>query len=107
MLILRIAASLLLTAAAFSVSAQGDAEAGKLKAYTCTGCHGITGYKNVYPHYHVPKIGGQNYEYLVAALTDYKNGGRKHPTMGAQASSFSDEDVADLAAYLSSLTAAK
>lgn len=107
MLILRIAASLLLTAAAFSVSAQGDAEAGKLKAYTCTGCHGIAGYKNVYPHYHVPKIGGQNYEYLVAALTEYKNGGRKHPTMGAQASGFSDEDVADLAAYLSSLTAAK
>lgn len=107
MLIVRIAASLLLFAAAFSVAAQGDVEAGKLKAYTCTGCHGIAGYKNVYPHYHVPKIGGQNYEYLVAALTEYKNGGRKHPTMAAQASSFSDEDVADLAAYLSSLNTAK
>ena len=105
--ILRIVVSLLFSAAACSVSAQGDVEAGKLKAYTCTGCHGITGYKYVYPHYHVPKIGGQNYDYLVAALTEYKDGGRTHPTMGAQASSFSDEDIADLAAYLSSLATAE
>ncbi len=104
---LRLAASLLLSATAFAASAQGDAEAGKNKAYTCTGCHGIAGYKNVYPHYHVPKIGGQNYEYLVAALTEYKNGNRKHPTMEAQAEGFSDEDIADIAAYLASLTPAK
>src|SRR5690606_26961749 len=68
--ILRLAASLLLSATAFTASAQGNAEAGKNKAYTCTGCQGIAGYKNVYPHYHVPKIGGQNYEYLVTALTE-------------------------------------
>lgn len=105
--ILRLAASLLLTATAFTASAQGDVEAGKNKAYTCTGCHGISGYKNVYPHYHVPLIGGQNYEYLVAALTEYKNGNRKHPTMEAQAESFSDQDIADIAAYLASLTPTK
>lgn len=90
-------AMLLLAAPAF---AQGDAAKGKLKAYTCTGCHGIEGYKNVYPHYHVPKIGGQNYDYLVAALTAYQKGERKHPTMQAQAESFSAEDIADIAAYL-------
>lgn len=107
--ILRLAASLLLIAAAFTASAQsqGNVEAGKNKAYTCTGCHGIAGYKNVYPHYHVPKIGGQNYDYLVAALTEYKNGNRKHPTMEAQAESFSEQDIADIAAYLASLTPAK
>jgi cytochrome c553 len=104
---LRIAASIIALALAFPVAAQGELEAGKLKAYTCTGCHGITGYKNIYPHYHVPKIGGQNYDYLVAALTEYKNGNRKHPTMGAQASSFSDADIADLATYLSSLATSK
>ena len=48
--------------------AAGDYEAGKIKAYTCTGCHGIVGYKNTYPMYHVPRIGGQNKEYLVIAL---------------------------------------
>jgi cytochrome c553 len=82
------------------VLAKGDAEKGKLKAYTCTGCHGIEGYKNVYPHYHVPKIAGQNYDYLVIALTAYQKGERKHPTMQAQAESFTAEDIADIATYL-------
>lgn len=85
--------------------AQGDADHGRELAYTCTGCHGIPGYKNVYPHYHVPKIGGQNYEYLVAALTAYRNGERPHPTMRAQAESFSEQDIRDIATYLSGLGA--
>ena len=85
--------------------AKGDAKAGQQKAYTCTGCHGIEGYKNIYPHYHVPKIGGQNYEYLIAALTGYRTGDRAHPTMQAQAESFSDQDIADIATYLSGLGA--
>lgn len=82
---------------------KGNAENGRTLAYTCQGCHGITGYKNVYPSYHVPRIGGQSSEYLVQALTGYKQGTRKHPTMQAQAQSFSEQDIADLAAYLSSL----
>lgn len=107
---LTIAASLLLalptlafaqqTAAA---SAAGDAAKGKQLTYTCQGCHGVTGYKNAYPNYHVPRIGGQSTQYLVNALTEYKAGKRKHPTMQAQAESFSDQDIADIAAYLSSL----
>ena len=64
---------------------------------------GIPGYKNVYPHYHVPKIGGQNYDYLVAALTEYKTGHRKHPTMQAQGESLSDQDIRDIAAWISSV----
>ena len=71
--------------------------------YTCQGCHGVTGYKNAYPNYHVPRIGGQSQQYLVNALTEYKKGTRKHPTMQAQATSFSDADIAAIAAYLSSL----
>lgn len=81
----------------------GNAEAGRTLAYTCQGCHGVTGYKNAYPSYHVPRIGGQSSEYLVQALTEYKEGKRKHPTMQAQSQSFSAQDIADLAAYLSSL----
>ena len=71
---------------------------GKQLTYTCQGCHGITGYKNAYPSYHVPKIGGQSAQYLLNALTEYKKGTRKHPTMQAQAQSFSDQDIADIAA---------
>ena len=84
--------------------ARGDAEAGKLKVYTCTGCHGIPQYKNIYPHYSVPKIGGQNFEYLVQALTAYRNGAREHPTMQAQAQGYSEQDIVDIATYLSGLS---
>lgn len=74
-------------------------ENGKMLAFTCAGCHGIPEYRNAYPSYHVPKIAGQNEAYLANALKAYKNGDRQHPTMVAQASSFSDQDIADIAAY--------
>lgn len=94
-----------LFASAESARAEGDAEAGKVKAYTCKGCHGITGYNNVYPTYKVPKVGGQHYEYLVLALKEYRAGEREHPTMSLQASSLSDQDIEDVAAYLATLNA--
>ena len=100
---LLLASCLLLAAPAAVAQAQGDAQNGRQLVYTCQGCHGVTGYKNAYPNYHVPKIGGQSEVYLVNALTEYQQGKRKHPTMQAQAESFSDQDVADIAAYLSSL----
>ena len=81
----------------------GSAERGKQLTFTCQGCHGVTGYKNAYPNYHVPRIGGQSAVYLTDALTEYKKGARKHPTMQAQAQSFSEQDIADIAAYLSEL----
>jgi cytochrome c553 len=84
-------------------AAAGNAANGKQLTFTCQGCHGVVGYKNVYPTYHVPKIGGQSQQYLLNALTEYKQGKRKHPTMQAQAESFSDQDIADIAVFLSSL----
>lgn len=89
--------------AAGPARAEGDVEAGALKAYTCTGCHGIPGYNNVYPTYKVPRIGGQNYAYLVSALQDYRDGNRNHATMKHQASALSDQDIKDVAAYFASL----
>jgi cytochrome c553 len=98
--------SALLTVAVFlpgPAAAAGDPAEGKLKAYTCTGCHGIPGYNNVYPTYKVPKVGGQNYEYLVTALKQYRAGQRNHSTMQSQAQALSDQDIEDLAAYLAAL----
>jgi cytochrome c553 len=89
---------------ATTAAATGDAERGRSLTYTCQGCHGIAGYKNAYPNYHVPKIGGQSTVYLINALTEYRKGTRKHPTMQAQAQSFSDQDIADIATFLSGLT---
>ena len=91
------------TAAPAPAAASGDAARGKGLTYTCRGCHGLTGYKNAYPSYHVPKLGGQSDVYLRNALMEYRAGKRKHPTMQAQAESFSEQDIADIAAYLSSI----
>ena len=84
--------------------AKGDPQAGRALVYTCGGCHGVTGYRNAYPNYHVPRIAGQNFDYLVAALTEYKKGERAHPTMRAQGESLSEQDINNIAAYLSSLS---
>ena len=89
--------------AATTTTVVGDAENGRALTYTCQGCHGIEGYRNIYPHYHVPLIGGQSAVYLSNALQEYRKGTRKHPTMQAQAQSFSDQDIADIAAFLSGL----
>ncbi len=81
----------------------GDLEAGRSLGYSCLGCHGIDGYRNAYPSYRVPKLGGQKAAYLVVALKGYRNDTRQHPTMSGQASSLSDQDIEDVAAYLASL----
>jgi cytochrome c553 len=78
----------------------GDAKRGHALSYTCNGCHAIPNYKNVYPTYSVPKLHGQRPEYLVAALKAYKSGERSHGTMHSQASSMSEQDMADIAVFL-------
>jgi cytochrome c553 len=80
--------------------AAGDPVIGQKKFYTCVGCHGIENYKNAYPDYDVPRLRHQNAAYIVSALKEYKSGERPHPTMHAQASSLSDQDMEDIAAYL-------
>jgi len=95
---LAIAAAGLIFAA--PASAAGDPVRGKTLGYTCLGCHGIETYKNVYPTYSVPMLRGQHAEYLVAALKAYRAAERGHATMHAHASSLSDQDMEDVAAYL-------
>jgi len=79
--------------------ADGDAERGAVLADTCLGCHGIPGYRNAYPSYRVPKLGGQHEEYLYIALQGYRNKMRPHPTMQAQSATLSEQDMRDLAAF--------
>jgi cytochrome c553 len=82
----------------------GDVQAARAKNSMCIGCHGISGYKATFPEvYHVPKIAGQNAEYLALALDEYRKGTRNHPSMAAIAHSLTDQDIADLATYYSSL----
>ncbi len=98
-----VVAAATLSAAALTAQAQGvtgNADAGKKKAEMCIGCHGILGYQNSFPEIHkVPKISGQSDKYIVSALTAYKKGDRKHPSMRGIAGSLSEQDMADLAAF--------
>ena len=99
------AAALLILSTLFAQSAfaEADLKAGKEIAYSCLGCHGIAGYRNAYPSYRVPKLGGQKATYLVAALNGYKQNTRKHPTMNGQAASLSSQQIEDVAAYFATL----
>ena len=94
------AAALVLAGAA---QAEGDVARGAKLGYTCLGCHGIEGYRNAYPSFRVPKLGGQKTAYLVAALQGYRDGTRTHTTMNAQARSLTDQDIEDVSAYFATL----
>jgi len=94
--------ALMLAAVVTPALAGGDIERGEALADTCLGCHGIPGYRNAYPSFRVPKLGGLDEDYIVIALNGYKSEMRSHPTMQAQAASLSDQDMKDLAAYFAS-----
>ncbi len=100
---LSIVFAFVVAAATFTAQAQelkGDAKAGEKKIAMCIGCHGIVGYQASFPEvYKVPKISGQGVKYITSALNGYKNGERKHPTMRSIATSLTDQDIADVAAY--------
>ncbi len=97
----------LLAAGSMTVSTAAraqDAKAGEKKMQMCVGCHNIPGYQASFPEiYKVPKIAGQNAKYIVSALNAYKKGERKHPSMRAIATTLSDQDMADIAAYYEQL----
>jgi cytochrome c553 len=72
----------------------------------CIGCHGENLNKPVVAEY--PKLAGQPADYLYFALKSYKvsnnpNFGRSNAIMVGQVAQYSDKDLKDMAAYISSL----
>ncbi|TDF36555.1 cytochrome c [Alteromonadaceae bacterium M269] len=84
----------------FSQAQAADIAAGKSSSVACAACHGGNGI-SVIPNY--PNLAGQKELYLVSAIKAYRDGGRQNPIMTQMASNLSDEDIANLAAYFSSL----
>jgi cytochrome c553 len=82
------------------VAYAGNAAAGKEKAKACAACHGADGNTPISPD--IPKLAGQNADYLVKSLQGYKSGTRKNPVMAPMGSNLSQRDMEDLAAYFSS-----
>ncbi|AMO22806.1 hypothetical protein GCM10027034_32800 [Ramlibacter solisilvae] len=93
--------------AAQDAAPKGGATSIEAKVAMCMGCHNIPGYQASFPEvYKVPMIAGQNAKYIASALTAYKNGDRKHPTMRGIAASLSEQDINDVSAYYAALAPA-
>jgi len=73
---------------------------GKKKAdEACAACHGPEGNKPVTAE--TPRLGGQQYDYLVQALTDYRTGARDNAVMSAMAKPLTKKEIGELAEYFS------
>jgi len=78
----------------------GDIEAGKAKSAVCAACHGPAG---ISPADIWPNLAGQKEAYLAKQIKAFRDGERTDPTMAPMVANLTDEDIADLAAYYSSL----
>lgn len=83
-----------------SLSLAADAAEGKEKSMLCSGCHGADGI-SLSPD--IPNLANQKEAYLVKATKDFRSGDRKNPMMNSIVQGLSDDDIANLAAYFSSL----
>lgn len=94
-------------AGSMSVAVAGDAAAGKAKSAVCAACHGIDGIApDAMKAQGYPNLKGQNATYLVNQLKAFKSGtrtGGMTAIMAPMAMPLSDADIANLAAYYSSL----
>jgi cytochrome c553 len=92
---------LTLPLAALSTSGiAADIAAGKSKAATCAGCHGVAGVSLI-PSY--PNLAGQKAAYTAKQLKAFRDKTRKDPVMGGLAAGLTDTDIENLAAYYASL----
>jgi len=75
-------------------------DVGKKKAdEACAVCHGPEGNKPVTPE--TPRLAGQQFDYLVQALTEYRKGTRDNAVMTAMAKPLTEKQVRELAWYFS------
>ena len=81
------------------ILAQGDAAAGQVKSALCATCHGAEGNSEISIN---PKLAGQNFNYIVKQLRDYKSGNRVNATMAAMVAALTDQDILDISAWYSS-----
>ncbi len=83
--------------------AKGDPVEGLKKVeQVCQSCHGLDG-KGLDDTY--PKLAGQFADYMVRALLDYKSGARKNAIMSTFAGTLTEQDMENVSAYYSRLTA--
>ena len=96
--ILRISTIALLTFLG-QAQAAGDITRGKEKAKSCQTCHNADG-QGIGT---MPSLAGAKEEDLAQALRDYRAEKRTNLIMKGEASTLSDDDIANIAAYYASL----
>lgn len=77
-------------------STTGDAVAGEPLSGKCGGCHGQQGHS---ADEKTPSLAGQDAQYLVKTMQNYRDGGRSHAEMKSMLAGVKDKDLADIAAY--------
>jgi cytochrome c553 len=94
-----------LTLAAPAAFADGNAASGKqlFESHTCNSCHGNAAISTKGQDPQPPVLAGQYKDYIIQALHEYKLNQRKGSVMNAMAGPLSDQDIKDLAEYLSAL----
>lgn len=83
----------------------GSATKGQTKAALCMGCHGMNGEGKAMPtgQSSFPRLAGQVPAYFIKSLYDFRTGSRNDAMMAAIAKSLTEPEIADLAAYYSTL----
>jgi len=76
-----------------------DAAKGESKAATCMACHTADGSRGSPAN---PILQGQQPEYIVKQLTEFKNGKRKSAIMMGMAATLGEEDMKNVAAFYGS-----
>lgn len=94
-----------------SLAQAADVQTGKatFEKLNCASCHGADARTPIDPSY--PILAGQHADYLKHALRAYQRGAsggtaanaRNNPIMGAFASQMSDQDIANVSAWLATL----
>lgn len=86
--------------AAAAPAQAGDAAAGKALVGKCKTCHGVDGIARmpIAPH-----IAGESTIYLETQLKAFRSGKRVNEIMSVVAKDLTDEEIADLAAWYSSI----
>ena len=94
------AAAAALVASSLAAEAAGNAAAGRRKAMQCAACHGIDGLAKL-PN--AANLAGESVFYLDKQLKAFRSGERKDENMSVMARDLTDADIADLAAWYSSI----
>jgi cbb3-type cytochrome c oxidase subunit III len=78
------------------------AKGATISATVCAACHTADGSRGIPTN---PILQGQHADYLVKQLTEFKSGKRDYAVMKAMASTLSDDDMRNVAAFYASKTA--